>query len=84
MPKLREPIYQVKDTELLALIDKWMRMRGVKKQDLADTLNCCINTMSTLLKHPEKFTIKQLRIIFDYLKFSPEDRASILSNQRYL
>lgn len=49
------------------------RLKDKSQQDLAKLLNIHVQTYRKLEQHPEELTIKQAKIICDYLKIAYDD-----------
>lgn len=84
MPKLREPIYQIKDKEIRALVAQRKSLKDVTNNEISKAIGCHINTLLNHTKHPEDFTLGELRKLFDFLEFSPEERSAVTSKEKYL
>lgn len=84
MPKLRQPLSEVKNQELLAIVAMRKQLLGYTNADLARSLRCHENTVINRLHEPDKWPLGDLRRLCDVLHFSDEERNSILSNKKYL
>lgn len=68
MPKHMPLPETQEDRNLVADINAAMMKRGMSKPNLEVYLHMCEDTLRDRLKHPEKFTLKELRILKRVLK----------------
>lgn len=69
--------YEQEDRELVALIEKYLCLARMKKEDLAVRSGVNISTLYSRLRSPGEFRRAELRSIFNVLKVPKEEVASI-------
>ena len=79
MPKLKISEQEQKDRAFVGLIKLKMELEGYpRQQDLAERLNINRSTLSYKINNPDAFTRRELRRLFQVLKFTPEDKARVI------
>lgn len=75
MPKVRTLTAEARmDQQLLATIDKYKRLAGIKRYgDLGPRMGRCATTANCRLKAPGTFTLDELRRLVRSLHIPPED-----------
>ena len=78
MPKLRQSDMQLKDNQVRAYIAKNMALYGFSDEEVAIKLRCTKRTFQNKKKRPETFTLKELRVLCDVLKFENEEKLMLM------
>lgn len=79
MPKLREPPETKQDKLFLALIEKNKVLCGIyEDQELAARLGIDRKTMRNKLREPDRFTRRELRRLFNILRFTEEEKSLVV------
>lgn len=79
MPKLKENEQEKKNRLLAAYISKYMTLYGYKNiDDLAIKWHMKRSTAYNRLKNPSKINLGEIRILFDVLHFTDEERLSVM------
>lgn len=68
MPKQRPFPDTQQDRELVAAIKSALIKNGLTENDIATSLHISRNTFNSRMKSPEKFTLKELRVLKRRLK----------------
>lgn len=68
----------MRDTIFRAMVARQCVMLGLKKYQLADKAGMPHSTFYMKLAKPERFTVQEMRDICNILKFSVEEKSSIL------
>ena len=77
MPKVKS--FDNGDTFLRAIIFKNMALQGFShNKELAPRMRMHEQTLNYKIKDPGKFTLKELRLLCQVLRFSEEDKKSLL------
>lgn len=83
MPKqnlVRDPTKQRAEI-FAANIDKYMRIRGKSNGDVAKAVGVSDRVFFDRRKNPKTFSLPEMLLVMDYLKFSPADRAEVVGVQ---
>lgn len=79
MPKLRESDTSKKDTLFKGVVAKNMVYCGYQhNNELAPAMHMHERTLNYKLNDPDKFTFKELKLLFKILKFTDEDKQNII------
>lgn len=71
------------DQQLLATIDKYKRLAGIKRYgDLGVKIGKCATTANCRLKSPGTFTLEELRRLIHTLRIPPEDLLPALYDKQ--
>lgn len=73
MPKLKPSEYQVKNRELVILINGALTRHGLRKTDLQTMLRLKETATNDRLKNPDKITLGQIRRIVSTLKIPSDE-----------
>ena len=74
-----ERIKAEKTKELHALIAGYLIRRGYSKEDLALQLNICPSSLYNKMKDIDKFTFKEITILFSLLKLDDETKLKLMA-----
>ena len=79
MPKLKISEQEQKDRAFVGLLKLKMELEGYsRQQDLAERLNINRSTLSCKINNPDTFTRRELRRLFQVLKFTAEEKARVI------
>jgi len=78
MPKLKPSPTELKNREVLKVITGNMAGEGIDHKGLCKIAGFCETTYRKRMRHPETFTLLELRRISTGLKFSDEEKAMIV------
>lgn len=84
MPRIKPLTAEARmDQQLLATIDKYKRLAGIKRYgDLGTRIGRCATTANCRLKAPGTFTLEELRRLIQTLRIPPEDLLPALYDKR--
>ena len=68
-----------KTKELNALIAGYLIRNGYSKEDLALQLNICLASLYNKMKDIDKFTFKEITILFSLLKLDDETKLKLMA-----
>ncbi len=77
MPKLKPSKTEMQNRELVASMEKQMRIRGLGKKETAKRAGFKESTFYYRLKHPETFDVGELRRIFAVLHYPDDEKGRI-------
>lgn len=79
MPKLKERPEEAQDRMFRALVAKNMELCGIHEQkELATRIGIGETAMVYKMQEPDKFRRKELRRIFQVLKFTEEEKGQVV------
>jgi hypothetical protein len=79
MPKLKESPEEKQDKLFRGLVAKNMTLCGIShNNELAPKMHMHEQTFNYKMNAPDKFTRKELRRLFSVLKFTEEEKGSII------
>lgn len=78
MPKLKESEELQKDRLARAYIAKNMELYGLNDEQIAARLRCTKRTFQNKKKHPETFTLGELRKLCIVIRLSNEEKSLIM------
>ena len=77
--KKAERMKDEKTKELNALIAGYLIRNGYSKEDLALQLNICLASLYNKMKDIDKFTFKEITILFSLLKLDDETKLKLMA-----
>ncbi len=79
MARVRPPAMLEKNLEVKGIIEYYMSKRQVTDADIAKKLPMKLQTFRNKKNHRQEiFNLWEIRIICDYLKIPPEERAKMI------
>ena len=78
MPRVKQTETEEKNRKARACIAKGMAMQDVNDEEVAKKLNVTKRTFQNKKKHPETFTLGELRKLSVVLKLTEEDRLMLV------
>ena len=67
-----------KRTNLNASVAKYLVLYGYSKPELAVMLSMSTASLYNKLNNPDKFTLREIRRLFDVLKFKQEEKLDVI------
>lgn len=77
MPKLKPSKTEMQDRTLVGSLEKQMRIQGIDKKGTAKQAGMAESTFYYRLKHPDTFTIRELRRVLTVLHHPEEEKAKM-------
>lgn len=78
MPKLKESEEEQKDRITRAYIAKNMELYNLSDEEVAIKLRCTKRTFQNKKKHPDTFSLGELRKLCSVIKLSNEEKSLIM------
>ena len=78
MPRLKQPECKIKNDTLNALVKYYLCLNGMTVSGLSVKMQMSESNLYEKRKHPQKFTLAQLRRLIKVLGLTPEQILSIL------
>lgn len=79
MPALKKSVSDMNDIEFRSAIKKNMEICGYKNMtELAKEVHMYRQTLWIKMRSPGKFTVEELRLLFRALKFSKEEKLTVI------